>query len=73
MTLDKITSETCVNQAKALRLSYCSEHEGRCRVCNDYNSCPDYKPLSATQISFRRGALAVYNFWYQNISIRGLP
>ena len=69
--LDQITKDTCVEKILALRNSYVDEFHEHCRVCNE--PCERYKPISRTQINFRQGALAIYNSWYQNISIRGLP
>jgi hypothetical protein len=71
--LEQITEYTCVHKIKVMKQLTCNEQEEKYRVCNDYSSCISYRPIKSSQMPFKRGMLAIYNFWYQNVSIRGLP
>ena len=71
--LEQITRDVCVMKLKVMRNIVFTEDEEKCQHCVDYNkSC--YIPLRDVQrYGIRRGINAVYNFWYHNISIRGMP
>ena len=73
--LEQITKDTCATKVQVMRMAYVSEDLERCKNCtgNYYETCERYKPVSRTQIAFRRGANAIYSFWLNNISIKGLP
>lgn len=66
-------SNVCAKKLKVMRNIVYTEEEEKCRHCSNYErSC--YIPLRENERhGIRRGALAVYNFWYNNISIRSIP
>jgi len=73
--LEQITEETCIFKIQAMRLTYVSEQQEKCRsVCSGkfYESCEKYKPISKVSSPIRRGATALYSFWLNNISLKSL-
>ena len=71
--LEQITKDVCLKKLKVLRNITFTEEEEKCKHCNNYErTC--YTPLKENErFGIRRGALAIYNFWYQNISIKSIP
>jgi hypothetical protein len=70
-TIEQITKDTCVEKVKAMRGGYIDEFHEHCRSCTE--QCDHYKPISRAQFNIKQGVYAMYNFWYHNISIRGMP
>jgi hypothetical protein len=72
--LEQITKDTCQYKVQVMKLNYVSEELMKCRNCigTYYVNCERYKPINKSQIPIKKGVIALYNFWYNNISIRGL-